>query len=517
MELKKEIEEKLRQSLFELEKNWKLLFSDVSTKDYMWSILNRCLGKISKDLVSKGVNKQCITQNGIDEYIRPKVTNILRCFSYASPQDIKVILLGEDPYSTKDMADGLSFSFTGMVKNSSLKNIFACLKKSGLIEEIPEYVPGLGYYASQGVLLLNKNLTRTPEITAKDSTVYVSSTGTKNNRNNHDFWEDFTTSVIKYLIELHKERGLAFLVLGSKHDKIVKMIAEYNLPEKLLVLNWSHPSPMSPINNNPENPKHFEQCPHFVGINNFLAETDQEIINWDPNTDYRLPKRLRYLAFASDGGCKNNVVPGTINPQKIDIGASAAYFPNIIKREKNSHSGMYSSHIFAYRYVYNEEKMSIDIDTTEQIGVNNDRAEILAACMGLLEIYKYLEQHVSNDEYIIYIIVDNMHVFNLINNYEKIPKSTDGRRDLDLEIILSVLMTKISQILGDDIIDQSRKTHITNPNDIKYDLNRIGITTIHQPSHGKAEDYKNFRREMFDLNHTVDAEVNKLISEYNSR
>lgn len=510
MEFKKELEEKLAESLFNLNKEWKNVLTE-GGEGSISSSLKKCFRQVAEDLIEKGVTKKNIIQNGLDEYIRPRVSDILKCFSFTPPSKTNVIILGEDPYPQKCMADGLSFSFTGMAKKSSLENILRCLKKHRLIDEIPEYVAGLDCYASQGVLLMNKNLTRTPEICTNNNSAYINNNGSKNKKNNHNFWEVFTTKIVKYLLDLHKERGLIVLVLGNKHEDIINLVKEYK-SEKLVALHWNHPSPMSVLNNNPENPKHFENCPHFVTINNFLAELELDIVNWDPSAKIKLPRNIKYLAFGSDGGCKNNLLGA--GDKYLEVGASAAYFPTVIKREKNSHKGMFSSHIFAYKYVFNEEKNAIEIDQSEKISVNNDRAEILGACLGLLEIYKYLSERGNDNDYIIYIVVDNMHVFNLINNYEKISGDSSSK---DLELILQNLMYKLSDILGEDIIDNEKKVHISSTDGLKYDLNKIGITVIHQPSHGKPEEYKHFRRELFDINHTVDAEVVKLVGEYNSR
>lgn len=194
-------------------------------------------------------------QNIIEEIYKNKNTvpskeNLFRAFKLSPLSKTKVVIMGQDPYYVKDMADGLAFSTNLNVVPKSLNNIFIEIKN-----EYPNVVfnsPSLTSWANQGVLLLNSSLTceiNKPLI-------------------HKNYWTSFVLEVIN-LINLYKE-NVVFVLWGNEAQKLENIINK----EKHKILSSSHPSPLSAT-------KGFFGNNHFLLINKFLKETNQEEINWN--------------------------------------------------------------------------------------------------------------------------------------------------------------------------------------------------------------------------------------------
>jgi uracil-DNA glycosylase len=178
--------------------------------------------------------------------------------------NIKIVLVGLDPYSD-GTACGLSFSvFPGNKINPSLRMIYGCLTNSGLIDS-----PGdgdLSFLAEQGILLLNMSLTF-----SKDQKKMI------------NLWTTFISKVC-YEISICNS-NTAFILLGNEAQKLKKIINTQN------VFEWSHPSPISTINNDIKNPKHFIHCDAFIKASKMYPE-----IIWD-RTKYDLQlKNNKFMA-----------------------------------------------------------------------------------------------------------------------------------------------------------------------------------------------------------------------------
>lgn len=175
--------------------------------------------------------------------IFPPINLVFKAFDFFEPLETKVVIIGQDPYIRQGQAMGLSFS---VPKNTaappSLKNIFKELQRTG--EEIARSTdmkrqktmgfyrrktkdlrknPDLSDWARQGVLLLNRVLT------VQEG---------KSNSHKDKGWEDLTLKLIKFLDKYGK--NLVFLLWGRCAQSIGYVIN----PEKHLVLEHSHPSPM---------------------------------------------------------------------------------------------------------------------------------------------------------------------------------------------------------------------------------------------------------------------------------
>jgi len=159
----------------------------------------------------------------VHQDVYPPENKVFRVFRMCRPENIKAVILGQDPYHEKGQADGLAFSFSAKGKiPPSLRNIFQEL--FGDNHNISR-ASDLSIWVDKGVFLLNSILT------VKEGKA-LSHEGKG--------WEIFTSEVIKFITK--KNRGLAFLLWGKyAHDK-VEFIQQKELHHLILT---SHPSPLS--------------------------------------------------------------------------------------------------------------------------------------------------------------------------------------------------------------------------------------------------------------------------------
>jgi len=182
----------------------------------------------------------------------PEFDAIFAAFDLCPLDEVKVVLLGQDPYHGPGQAQGLSFSVPEGVKHPpSLVNIFKEIESD---LQIPYPTSGnLERWARQGVLLLNATLTvRTHEAGSHQK----------------QGWEIFTDDVIKAISA--RCNGVVFLLWGGYAKKKQKFIDE----SKHLILRSGHPSPLSANRGHWFGNKHFSQC------NEYLETRGQKPIAW---------------------------------------------------------------------------------------------------------------------------------------------------------------------------------------------------------------------------------------------
>lgn len=184
--------------------------------------------------------------------IYPGMYDIFNALKAAPYEDVRVVILGQDPYHEPGQAHGMAFSVKpGVEAPPSLKNIF-----KELSDDIPGFViPKSGClqsWAEQGVLLLNTVLT----VRAHQA-----------NSHKGRGWEIFTDRVIELLNE--KESPVVFLLWGANARSKKALIT--NL--RHFVLESVHPSPLSAYNG-------FFGCKHFSKANELLEKSGQRPINW---------------------------------------------------------------------------------------------------------------------------------------------------------------------------------------------------------------------------------------------
>lgn len=169
-------------------------------------------------------------------------------------EDVKVVLLGQDPYHGPGQAHGLSFSVpSGVAIPPSLLNMFKELE-ADLGIPIPDH-GNLEKWANQGVLLLNATLT-----------VRAHQAGSHQNKG----WERFTDAIVRALDE--KRTGLIFVLWGRYAKEKGKLVDR----ARHHVLTAAHPSPLSAHHG-------FFGCRHFSAINRLLAADGHSPIDWDIN------------------------------------------------------------------------------------------------------------------------------------------------------------------------------------------------------------------------------------------
>lgn len=174
-----------------------------------------------------------------------------RVFRLTQPQDVRVVILGQDPYHGPGQAHGLCFSVNdGVPFPPSLQNIF-----KEIHDDLGTPMPASGNltrWAEQGVLLLNATLT-----------VRAHQAGSHQRRG----WEEFTDAAIRALAE--QKEHLVFILWGSYAQKKGAFIDR----NKHLVLTSVHPSPLSAYNG-------FFGNKHFSRTNEYLVAHGETPINW---------------------------------------------------------------------------------------------------------------------------------------------------------------------------------------------------------------------------------------------
>ena len=183
--------------------------------------------------------------------IYPNMNNIFDSLKYASYENIKVVIIGQDPYHEEGQAHGLSFSVQpGIEIPPSLQNIYKELQ-----DDIGCYIPNNGYlvkWAKQGGLLLNNVLT----VRAHQA-----------NSHKDKGWEEFTDDIIKILNE--RKEPIVFMFWGACAKTKEALVTNPNH----LILKAVHPSPLSAY-------RGFFGCKHFSKANEFLKAHGEEPIDW---------------------------------------------------------------------------------------------------------------------------------------------------------------------------------------------------------------------------------------------
>lgn len=213
--------------------SWKALLKPEITKDYFKNLMNF--------LEEEYANKN----------IFPPKENVFEIFNKLNYEDIKVVIIGQDPYHKKGQCHGPAFSVPHGVKiPPSLRNIY---KEIEAEYEIKVEKDGcLNSWVEQGVFLLN--------------TVLTVEEGKANSHQNKG-WELFTDHVIDLISQ--REKPLVFLLWGKSAEKKRSLIDE----TKHLVLTSAHPSPLSAS-------RGFFGNMHFRETNKFLKQNNFSEIDW---------------------------------------------------------------------------------------------------------------------------------------------------------------------------------------------------------------------------------------------
>lgn len=217
-----------------IEESWKRVLGDEFDKDYFIKLTDF-------------VRAQYLSGKKI--YPAPK--NIFNAFNLCPFDDVRVVIIGQDPYHEPGQAHGLCFSVPdGITPPPSLINIYKEIE-SDLGR--PSATHGdLTAWARQGVLLLNSTLTVAAHLAASHA---------------GRGWEEFTDAVIRALAT--RREGVVYMLWGSYAQRKASIVDE----NKNLVLKSVHPSPLSAY-------RGFFGCKHFSRANEYLAAHGGKPINW---------------------------------------------------------------------------------------------------------------------------------------------------------------------------------------------------------------------------------------------
>ncbi len=214
--------------------DWSALLQAEKTKDYFLKVieyinLQRAKGKV----------------------IYPQKEDVFNAFKYCPLSELKVVILGQDPYHNVNQAHGLAFSVQkGVAVPPSLLNIYKELEGDLNIKKTPHGC--LTSWAKQGVFLLNTVLT--VEAHKAHSHANIG-------------WEIFTDTVIQKISDT--KESVVFMLWGAHAQKKAKLIDA----EKHLILKAPHPSPLSAH-------RGFLGCGHFSKANNYLQTKGLSVVNW---------------------------------------------------------------------------------------------------------------------------------------------------------------------------------------------------------------------------------------------
>lgn len=188
----------------------------------------------------------------VGKVIYPESSLYFNAFNICPLENVKVVILGQDPYHGDGQAHGLSFSVPDGIKvPPSLLNIYKELANSIDGYVIPD-TGNLTHWAEQGVLLLNSVLT-----------VEKGNAGSHTKKG----WETFSDNIIKHIND--SQSKIIFLLWGSYAHKKGALIDE----DKHFVLKSSHPSPLSAY-------RGFLGCGHFKEVNEILVSLGKNKIKW---------------------------------------------------------------------------------------------------------------------------------------------------------------------------------------------------------------------------------------------
>ena len=217
-----------------IEESWKRVLADEFDKDYFIKLTDFVRGEYL---------------SGKKIYPAPK--NIFNAFNLCPFEDVRVVIIGQDPYHEPGQAHGLCFSVPdGITPPPSLVNIYKEIEND--IGRPSATHGDLTAWARQGVLLLNSTLTVTAHLAASHA---------------GRGWEEFTDAVIRALATRRKE--IVYMLWGSYAQRKAAFVDE----SKNLVLKSVHPSPLSAY-------RGFFGCRHFSRANEYLVAHGGKPVDW---------------------------------------------------------------------------------------------------------------------------------------------------------------------------------------------------------------------------------------------
>lgn len=215
--------------------------------------LNKSWSEKLKDRFSQDYKRELFSwleEEYASKTVFPPKEKVFNALNLVPCEQVKVVIIGQDPYHTFGQADGLAFSCHNGTPQPSLRNIYK------------EITDDLGYsmssstdltpWAMQGVMLLNTSLTVVEHMPASHS---------------NKLWHTFTTEIVKILNELNQP--IVFMLWGNHAKSFLPLLNNFNH----LILTSAHPSPFSAYNG-------FFGSKHFSKCNNYLMSHGLKPIDW---------------------------------------------------------------------------------------------------------------------------------------------------------------------------------------------------------------------------------------------
>lgn len=204
-------------------------------------------------------HSQDVNDDEVKLKIFPEIQNIFRCFQYCDPENVKVVIIGQDPYHGEGQATGLCFGVNSHCKiPPSLRNINKEMI-SDMGYEISDIT--LEKWAKQGVLLINSALTVQEHCPASHAKI----------------WKPFTEYILSYLNK--NTVGVVFVAWGAfAYNCLFNKKTTLNTEMHYLIAS-SHPSPLSVNKQFKSFPKFSESKP-FTKINQILCKLEKQPIKW---------------------------------------------------------------------------------------------------------------------------------------------------------------------------------------------------------------------------------------------
>lgn len=220
-------------------------------KEELKDVFNSDKYKILEEKISKEYQ---------DKIIYPKKENIFNAFNLCDYDNLKVVIIGQDPYFNPNQAHGLAFSVQkDVILPPSLRNIFKEIE-SEFNENFTDIKNGdLSYLAKQGVLLLNSILTVECGLPLSHNKNFCDDKNIIN-------WEIITDKIISTIS--NKKKNIVYLLWGNFAKSKEKIINSDNN----LILKSGHPSPLSA--------RYFFGNNHFIKTNEYLKKHNLEEIKW---------------------------------------------------------------------------------------------------------------------------------------------------------------------------------------------------------------------------------------------
>jgi len=226
----------------------------IVNNEFLFNQVNNEWLSIFKNEINKKYFKFIIEEleNCAEENILcPSPKNIFKAFKKTSFSNLKVVIVGQDPYHGRGQANGLSFAVSNdQITPPSLKNIFNEIEND--LKKRPNTKKNLESWADQGVLMLNSSL---------------SVKSGKPNSHQDLGWNKFTDKILKHISE--NKNNVVFFLWGNFAKQKQELIDR----NKHLILSSSHPSPLSSYIS-------FNGCKHFSKSNKYLKQNNLNEINW---------------------------------------------------------------------------------------------------------------------------------------------------------------------------------------------------------------------------------------------